>query len=472
MGKATGKNGWKLKRGKMSKTTDAESSISERPISLGPRRLAEWLNPTGTKKVHSLVDKVYKMKNLQLAWEKVKQNDGSGGIDKQSIKEFEKSVQSNLQKLHEELKTNKYKPQPVLQHKIPKAGQPGKLRKLGIPTVYDRVCQQALLNRIEPIFEVVFDQSSFGYRKGRSAKDALRKVWKEVQDGNEWIVDADLEDFFGSADHQKVLTLLNQQVSDSKVLMIIKEMLKGGCMTEEGFVPAETGVVQGGVISPIISNVLLTPFDKEMRKKGYKLTRYADDWVATCPTRTEAVEVLQQATRVLTKLGVRLHPSKTRIVHVKEGFEFLGFKIKQGTKKLKLPASKIKSKTTEGMLYAYPKDGSIKRFKEQIRAKTTRKAGISTIQLIQDINPVIRGWGNYYCKAHVRKLFNQLRAWILRRIWSHRFKRWRNTGWKRLPEVKLYCDYGLVNLIYLIPSIKPKENILMKARCGKTARRV
>lgn len=456
----------------MSKATGVESSISERPISLGPRRLAEWLNPTGTKKVHSLVDKVYKMKNLQLAWERVKQNDGCGGVDKQSIKDFEQNLQMNLQRLQEELKSDSYKPQPVLQHKIPKTGQPGKFRKLGIPTVYDRVCQQALLNRMEPIFEAVFDESSFGYRKGRSTKDALRKVWKEVQDGNEWIVDADLEDFFGSADHEKVMTLLNQQVSDSRVLNVIKEMLKGGCMTEEGFVPVKTGVVQGGVISPMISNVLLTPFDKEMRKKGYKLTRYADDWVATCRTRAEAEEVLQQATRILTKLGVRLHPSKTRIVHVKEGFEFLGFKIKRGTRKLKLAAQKIKSNTVQGMLYAYPKDASIKRFKDQIRARTTRKAGISTIQLIQDINPIIRGWGNYYCKAHVRKLFNQLRAWILRRIWSHRFKRWRNAGWKRLPEVKLYHEYGLVNLIYLIPSIRPKENILMKARCGKTARRV
>ena len=249
MGKATGKNGWRLKQSKMSKATGAESSISERPISLGPRRLAEWLNPTGTKKVHSLVDKVYKMKNLELAWERVRQNDGCGGIDKQSIQQFEEKVHANLQKLHEELKMNTYKPQPVLQHKIPKAGQAGKFRKLGIPTVYDRICQQALLNRMEPIFEAVFDESSFGYRKGRGAKDALRKVWKEIQDGNEWIVDADLEDFFGSADHEKVVTLLNQQVSDSRVLGIIKRMLKGGCMTEGGFVPAETGVVQGGVIA-------------------------------------------------------------------------------------------------------------------------------------------------------------------------------------------------------------------------------
>lgn len=456
----------------MSKATGAESSLSERPISLKPRRLADWLNPTGTKKVHSLVDKVYKMKNLELAWGRVKQNDGCGGVDNQTLENFGQNLQLNLQKLHEELKNDTYKPQPVLQHKIPKRGQPGKFRKLGIPSVYDRVCQQALLNRLELIFEPVFDESSFGYRKGRSTKDALRKVWKEIQEGNEWIVDADLEDFFGSADHEKVMTLLNQQVSDSRILNTIKNMLEGGCMTEAGFVPAETGVVQGGVILPMISNVLLTPFDKEMKLRGHKLTRYADDWIVSCRRLTDAKKALSQATKILAKLGVKLNSSKTRIVHVKEGFEFLGFKIKRGTSKLRLQAGKIKSATTEGMLYAYPKDASIERFKDQIRARTTRKAGISTIQLIQDINPIIRGWGNYYCKAHVRKLFSQLKAWILRRIWSHRFKRWRNAGWKRLPEDKLYHEYGLVNLIYLIPSIRPKENILMKARCGKTARRV
>ena len=213
MGKATGKNGWILKQSKMSKATGAESSLPERPISLGPRRLAEWINPTGTKKVHSLVDKVYKMKNLELAWEKVKQNDGAGGVDNQSMEDFAENAYAHLRKLNEELRTDTYKPRPVLQHKIPKAGQPGKFRKLGIPTIYDRVCQQALLNRLEPIFETVFDDANFGYRKGRSTKDALRKIWKEIQEGNEWIVDADLEDFFGTADHEKVMTLFKSASS-------------------------------------------------------------------------------------------------------------------------------------------------------------------------------------------------------------------------------------------------------------------
>lgn len=185
----------------MSTAKSSESSITERPISMRPRRLAEWINPTGEKKVHSLIDKVYKPSNLQMAWLKVRKNEGAGGVDDQSIKDFEENAAMQLQKLHDELKSNTYRPSPVLEHRIPKAGQPGKWRKLGIPTVYDRVCQQALLNRMESIFEKIYDESSFGYRRLRSTKDALRKVWKEIESGNEWIVDADLEDFFGSADH-------------------------------------------------------------------------------------------------------------------------------------------------------------------------------------------------------------------------------------------------------------------------------
>jgi RNA-directed DNA polymerase len=159
------------------------SSLSEKPRSYRPRRLADWLNPEGTRKVHSLVDKVYKKKNLELAWKRVRQNRGAGGIDRQSIEEFEENLELELDRLHEELRSETYRPQPVRQHMIPKSGQPGKYRALGIPTIYDRVCQQALLNRLEPIFEPLFDEANFGYRRGRSAKDALRKVWRELQGG-------------------------------------------------------------------------------------------------------------------------------------------------------------------------------------------------------------------------------------------------------------------------------------------------
>ena len=433
------------------------SSLSEKPLGDRPRRLAHWLNPAGEKKVHSLVDKVYKLKNLALAWEKVKRNKGAGGIDGQSVADFEKDLIGNLKKLHDELRTRTYQPQPVKRQLIPKSGQPGKFRPLGIPNVYDRVCQQALLNRLEPIFEPVFDEANFGYRRGRSTKDAMRKIWVELKQGYEWVVDADLKDFFGSADHGKIMHLLNQRVSDGRVLGLIESMMKAGYSEGKQLHQTDRGVPQGGVISPLLSNILLTPFDREMRRKGYRLTRFADDWLVTCRTRAEAQQVLSFAKRVLEKLGVVLNEEKTRIVHVKHGFEFLGYKIKRGKRPLKLAAHRIKSNTYQGMLYVYPRQKSIDRFKEQIRKRTRRKAPLTTKELIDEINPVIRGWGNYYRRSHVRKLFNQLDRWIVRRLWSHRHKWWRNCGWKLLPHAKVYGKLGLVSLIYLIPSLNRRR---------------
>lgn len=429
------------------------SSLCEKPISHSPRRLADWLNPTGARKVHSLVDKVYMRKNLALAWEKVRKNRGAGGIDGQSIQEFEEEQEEQLDRLHEELKQSTYQPQPVREKLIPKAGQPGKYRKLGIPAVYDRVCQQALLNRLEPIFEPLFDDANFGYRAGRSSKDALRKVWRELESGCEWIVDADLKDFFGSVDQEKLMTLITQRIADGRVLGMIESMLKAGCMSEGKWHPTERGTPQGGVISPLLSNILLTPFDREMRRRGFQLTRYADDWVVTCRSLADAKAALAAAKQVLGKLGVELHSEKTRIVHIRDGFEFLGYKIKRGSRPLKLAESRIKSGAKTGSLYAYPRDKSVQHFKDQIRKLTRRRAPVTTQELITEINPIIRGWGLYYNKAHVRKLFNRLDRWIVRRIWSHRYKRWRCCGWKTLPESKLYGELGLVNLISLIPSL-------------------
>jgi group II intron reverse transcriptase/maturase len=426
--------------------------MSEKPVHPRPRRLADWINPTGAKKVHSLIDKVYKRKNLEMAWDHVQANRGSGGVDGQSLEAFGQQLGSELNRLQTELKEEAYQPQPVRQVQIPKAGKPGEFRTLGIPTIYDRVCQQALLNRLEAIFEPVFDDANFGYRRGRSTKDALRKVWKEIQSGREWIVDADLKDFFGSVDHEKLLTLVAQRVADGRVLRLIKAMLKAGSYGQGRLFPSERGTPQGGVVSPLLSNILLTPFDREMRRRGYQLTRYADDWVVTCKSVAEARAAVAAALRILKQLGVVLHPQKTRIVHVQHGFEFLGYKIKRG-KALRLPASMIRSQARSGALYAYPREKSIGRFKDQVRQRTKRRVPLRTRELIAELNPVLRGWGEYYKRAHVRKLFHQLDGWVRRRIWSHRFKRWRNGGWKQLPDVKLYGEYGLVNLVGLIPSI-------------------
>jgi RNA-directed DNA polymerase len=431
--------------------------MSEIPVHFRPRRLADWINPTGVKKVHSLIDKVYKQKNLEMAWEKVQANRGSGGIDGQSLEEFAAQMEGELKRLGQELQDDVYRPRPVRQVQIPKAGKPGEYRMLGIPTIYDRVCQQALLNRLEPIFDPIFDAANFGYRRGRSTKDAMSKVWKEIKSGREWIVDADLRNFFGSVEHEKLLTLIAQRIADRRVLRLIEAMLKAGSYGNGRLFPTERGTPQGGVISPMLSNVLLTPFDREMRRKGHQLTRYADDWVVTCQSAAEARAAIAAAGRILEQLGVQLHPEKTRVVHVQEGFEFLGYKIKRG-RRLRLPAHKIRSGVREGDLYAYPREKSIQRFMDQIRTRSSRRVPLKTEELIMSLNPVIRGWGNYYKRAHVRKLFNRLNCWIVHRIWSHRYKRWRNGGWRQLPEAKLYRELGLVNLVRLIPSITSRKS--------------
>lgn len=207
----------------------------------------------------------------------------------------------------------------------------------------------------------------------------------------------------------------------------------------------------------MLSNILLTPFDWEMRRKGYRLTRYADDWVITCTSAAEARAAIMAARRILIELGVQVHPQKTRIVHVRQGFEFLGYKLKCG-RRLTLSASKIRSRAQSGALYAYPREKSVQRFMDQIRQRTKRRVPLTTKELIEEINPVLRGWGHYYKRAHVRKLFNRLDRWIVRRIWSHRFKHWRCAGWKSLPSAKLYGELGLVNLVGLIPSLAAQKS--------------
>jgi hypothetical protein len=190
-----------------------------------------------------------------------------------------------------------------------------------------------------------------------------------------------------------------------------------------------------------------------MRLRGYQLTRYADDWVVTCKSAAEARAAVDAARRILKQLGVELHPQKTRIVYIRDGFEFLGYKIKRGTRKHILPASKIRTGAREGALYAYPKEKSIRRLMDQVRQRTKRTVPLKTEELIKELNPLLRGWGEYYKRAHVRLLFNRLDRWIIRRIWSHRLKHWRNAGWKRWPARVLYREYGLVNLVRLIPSL-------------------
>jgi RNA-directed DNA polymerase len=406
----------------------------------------------GKQKVHSLIDKVYSRKNLDLAWEKVKQNRGSAGIDEVTITEFEASREFYLELLHRKLREGTYRPKPVKRVEIAKSG--GGVRKLGIPAVFDRVCQQALVQRMESIFEPQFLDCSFGYRKGRSPHDAMRKVWQELNTGACWIVDADLRAYFDTISQGKLVDLIAEEISDGRVLQLIWTMLRAGAVEKGYWQPTLTGVPQGAVASPLWSNIYLTPFDRAMTAAGFRLTRWADDFVVLCHTRAEAQQALAFAERFLREeLGVTLHPAKTRIVHVRQGFEFLGYKVKQG-KGLRLPAQRRTSRTNPQDLYAVPREKGVKRFQDQIRNLTRRKAPLKLREMIEQINPVIRGWGTFYRKANVRDLFHRLDGWIEHRLYSFLAKRWRNRMWRRYPSRRLIEEFGLVRLTHLIPSLK------------------
>jgi group II intron reverse transcriptase/maturase len=387
-----------------------------------------------------------------LAWEKVKQNRGSAGIDEVTIMEFEASKEFYLEFLHRKLREGTYRPKPVKRVEIAKSG--GGVRKLGIPAVFDRVCQQALVQRMEPIFEPQFLDCSFGYRKGRSPHDALRKVWQELNTGACWIVDADLRAYFDTISQEKLVDLIAEEISDGRVLQLIWAMLRAGAVEKGYWQPTLTGVPQGAVASPLWSNIYLTPFDRAMTAAGFRLTRWADDFVVLCHTRAEAQQALAFAERFLREeLGVTLHPDKTRIVHVRQGFEFLGYKVKQG-KGLRLPVHKRTSRTNPQGLYAVPREKGVKRFQDQIRNLTRRKAPLKLREMIEQINPVIRGWGTFYRKANVRDLFHRLDGWIEHRLYSFLAKRWRNRMWRRYPSRRLIDEFGLVRLTHLIPSLK------------------
>jgi RNA-directed DNA polymerase len=324
------------------------SSLCERPCAGIEDTLEASIGTGGRgeqryRKVHSLIDKVYDRSNLTEAWKHVRENKGSAGIDGLTIAAFTEREDELLARLHEQLRDRSYRPRAVKRVAIPKAG--GGTRNLGIPSVIDRVVQQALVAKMTPIFEPLFADCSFGYRPGRSPHMAMRKVWREINEGNLWILDADLRSYFDKIDQERLVDLIAEEISDGRVLQLIRSFLEAGVIVEGAWEPTKTGVPQGGVASPLWSNIYLTPFDHAMTKAGYRLTRWADDFVVVCRTRQEAEAALATARAFLhEKLGVSLHPEKTRIVHVTNGFEFLGYKIGKG-KGLKLPAHKRTART-------------------------------------------------------------------------------------------------------------------------------
>jgi RNA-directed DNA polymerase len=363
-----------------------------------------------------LIDKVYALPTLRAAFEKVKTNQGAAGIDHQSIGMFGQQLEANLEQLAAALKGGSYQPQAVRRVWIPKAGKK-ELRPLGIPTVRDRVVQAALRSVLEPIFEREFAGQSYGFRPKRSCKDALRRVDGLLKAGYTWVVDADIKGYFDSIPHQSMMDRVETRIADGKVLRLVKAFLKAGIQeTDEKIIHPEAGTPQGGVISPLLSNIYLNPLDHHMAAEGFQMVRYADDFVILCRSEEEARAALEKVRVWTGENGLSLHPEKTRIVQVKpdreknqsgEGFDFLGYRF---WRKWKMPCRRSSGK-----------------FKEAIRAKTPRKHGSSLETIITNVNETLRGWYGYF-KHSVKNSLEQQDKWVRMRLRSILRKRRKHRG--------------------------------------------
>jgi len=380
----------------------------------------------------SLIDKVYNLRNLLTAFAKVKANGGAAGCDHQTIAMYESRLEANVKELSEQLRAGTYRPRKVRRVYIPKPGSRER-RPLGIPSVRDRVTQTALRSVIEPIFERDFAEHSYSFRPGRGCKDALRRVDALLKAGYTCVVDVDLRSYFDTIPHKPLMVRVRAKVADGRVLTLIESFLTQDVMDGlEEWTPT-SGSPQGAVISPLLSNAYLDPLDHHMADKGMEMVRYADDMVILCRTAEEARAALVEVQRWTTDADLTLHPEKTRIVDgAREGFDFLGYHFEGGKR--------------------WPRDKSVKRFKEAIRAKTPRKHGQSLGFIITKVNRTTRGWFEYFKHTSYTTVFRGLDGWLrrrLRRILLKRCKVRRHSGLgtahQRWPNA-YFAEHGLFSM--------------------------
>jgi RNA-directed DNA polymerase len=379
----------------------------------------------------TLIDKVYAAGNLQRAFQRVKTNAGAAGVDHQTVEMFEARLEENLDRIAQSLKGGSYRPQPVKRVWIPKPGS-REQRPLGIPTVRDRVVQNALRHVLEPIFERNFAEHSYGFRPKRSAKDALRRVDSLLKAGHHWVVDADLKSYYDTIPHQPMLKRVGEKVSDSRIMELLEAMLKQGVMETMREWQPEEGTPQGAVISPLLSNIYLNPLDQHMQDRGIEMVRYADDFVMLCGSAAEAKQALAEVQAWTAEAGLTLHPEKTRIVDAAQpgGFDFLGYHFEQGQR--------------------WPRRKSLGKFKDSIRQKTKRNNGYSLSVIILNANRTLKGWFQYFQHSR-RYTFTILDGWVrmrLRSILRHRRGgRGRGRGFDhhRWPKV-FFAEHGLYSL--------------------------
>ena len=360
------------------------------------RMLAALGNGVKGSKWFSLIDKVYRPSTLQAAWAQVRANKGAAGIDRQSVERFAANEQVYLFELAKDLEQGKYQAQAVKRVEIPKAG--GKTRPLGIPTVKDRIVQTAVKRVIEPIFEKEFLATSYGFRPGKGCKDALREVDAYLKAGYTHVVDADLKGYFDSIPHDLLKTRIQAHISDGRLLELLDSWLSQDIVKGLERWTSTGGTPQGAVISPLLANLYLHPLDEKMQQLGYRMVRYADDFVILCQTAPQALAALDAVKVWVEENGLSLHPDKTHVgdcLVAGQGFEFLGYRFEAGRRW-------VRNKSLQG-------------FKDKIRAKTKRSRGDSVATIIADLTPMIRGWYGYFKHAY-RSTFPALDGFVRRRL--------------------------------------------------------